>query len=80
MTKQTNTKFRRLYDLQRNTSSTNKTKDGHIALLDPVKREVPLPAEPRKVRKISCGRATITVMVSEGQIINERKACKKAGY
>ncbi len=77
MAKKTYTKYRRQFDLAHNGDPEAMTKDGRVALLTPIKRDEPLPAEPRIPRQINCGGEIVTIMVSEGQLINERKVCKR---
>lgn len=42
-----------------------------------VKRDTILPPAPRTAHTLTCGVYTFEILVSEGQIINERKMCKK---
>lgn len=67
MTRQTGTKIARRYGLFREP-------DGK-----PVARllEVIHPPEKRKNKILRCGIMEFSIFVSEGQIINERKMCKK---
>lgn len=68
MTKQTLTKrIARKYDLAR-------APDGKPIV---VARETPLPPAPLTKKIVQCGIYEVTVNVSEGQIINEKKVCKR---
>lgn len=41
------------------------------------KRAVPFPPMPRKEQIVKCGTTNVHILVSEGQIINEAKVCKR---
>lgn len=56
--------------------ATETTKDGKVPLLVRVKRDTPLPAEPRKERIVMCDGNEVKILVSDGQFVNEQRVCK----
>lgn len=67
MSKQTQTRQSRRFQI-------TKAESGHMGVTMLAK---PKPATPRTTRTLKCGIMDFEILVSEGQLINERKMCKK---